>query len=218
MPKKLFLTLWAGLLLFTGASLLEAEELNLPAPRLSGPLSLEEAILHRRSERDFKDTPLKLEHISQLLWAGQGITDTAFNFRAAPSSGALYPLSLLVAKSDGVFKYFPGENKLRKITREDKRPSLVRAALGQSFIGEAPVVVIITGSPDKSREKYGLRGDRYVFIEAGHVAENICLQATALGLGSIAVGSFWDDVVASALECPPLEAPIYLIPVGYLNP
>ena len=193
-----------------------AQEIKLPSPILKGAISLEESILHRRSQRSFQPIELSLEQISQLLWSGQGITDNDFDFRTAPSAGSIYPLQVLLAKADGVYKYVPQGHKLLKISDKDKRASLVRASIGQGFIGEAPVDIIITGLFDKTRAKYGMRADRYVFMEAGHAAENICLQATAMGLGSVVVGSFWDDVISATLELGELD-PIYIIPIGYVK-
>lgn len=191
--------------------------INLPAPKSRGKVTVEEAVQGRRSYREFHPNELNQEQISQLLWSGQGITDNDFDLRAAPSAGALFPLQLLLSKKDGLYRYVPQGHKLLKMSGEDKRPSLVRAALGQKFLGDAPCVVVITALFDKSRSKYGMRGDRYAFMEAGHAAENICLQAVALGLGSVVVGSFWDNAIAAALELPAGETPVYMIPVGYIK-
>ncbi|MFA4844848.1 MAG: SagB/ThcOx family dehydrogenase [Candidatus Margulisiibacteriota bacterium] len=187
----------------------------LPEPKLIGKMTVEESIFRRRSERSFLPNELTLEQISQLLWAGQGVTDKTWGFRAAPSAGALYPLYLYVVKKDGVFQYLPDGHKLKQLKTEDIRPSLVRASLGQNYISEAPVVIIVCGNFRISEAKYGQRSYRYVNMEVGHVAENIQLQAVALGLVSLPVGAFWDDVVAKALELPETQDPFYIIPIGY---
>jgi SagB-type dehydrogenase family enzyme len=161
---------------------------------------------------------LTIEQLSQLLWSGQGITDKNWGFRAAPSAGSLYPLYLYVVKKDGVFQYLPDGHKLKQIKTEDIRPSLVRASLGQNYIGEAPVDIIVCGNFRICEAKYGQRSYRYVNMEVGHVAENIHLQAIALGLVSLPVGAFWDDVVAKALELPETQDPFYIIPIGYQGP
>lgn len=192
--------------------------IKLPEPKSIGKMSVEEAILRRRSERSFQPAELTAEQISQLLWAAQGITDKSWGFRAAPSAGALYPLYLYILKSDGVFQYIPDGHKLVQISAEDRRPSLVRASLGQTYIGEAPLVIVIAGNFRITEAKYGQRSYRYVNMEVGHVAENIHLQAVAMGMVSVPIGAFWDDVVAKTLELPETQDPYYIVPVGYLKP
>ena len=194
-----------------------AEQIELPRPKLSSKVSLEEALSRRRSERSYKENELSLEQISQLLWAGQGITDNEFGFRAAPSAGSLYPISLYLVKKDGVFRYIPDGHKLVRLMDEDLRPSLNRAALGQTYIREAPIDIVIAGNFKITQAKYGARAFRYVCMEIGHVAENITLQAVALGLDSVTVGAFWDDVIKKTMNIPDNQEPLYIIPVGYKN-
>lgn len=194
-----------------------AKTINLPRPKIRGKMTLEEAIFRRRSERSYEDKELTMEQLSQLLWSAQGITDKTFGFRTAPSAGALYPLFIYVVKKDGVFHYLPNEHKLIQLSNEDKRPSLVRASLGQSFIREAPVDIVIAANYKITEAKYGARTFRYVCMEVGHVAQNIHLQAVALGLASVPVGAFWDDVVKTTLDLPESQDPLYIIPVGYVK-
>lgn len=194
------------------------KEIKLPPPKYSGKTSVEETLLRRRSYRSYHPNQLTKEQISQILWAGQGITESTWEWRTAPSAGAIYPLTLYLVNKDGVYEYFPKLHKLVLVTKSDKRPELVRCSLGQSFIGEAPVVIVIAADFQKNKPKYGSsRGIRYVYMEAGHAAQNIHLQAVALGLGSIPVGAFWDAVAQSALGISKDMDPIYLIPVGYPN-
>ena len=194
-----------------------AKTIDLPKPKVTSKVSLEETIIKRRSERSFEDKEIGMEALSQILWAAQGITNNEYGFRAAPSAGALYPLTLYVAKKDGVFRYIPDNHKLLEISNEDKRPSLVRASLSQSFIREAPVDIIIAGNFAITQAKYGARAFRYVCVEIGHVAENIHLQAVALGLSSVPIGAFWDDVIKKNLKLPDNQDPLYIIPIGYLR-
>jgi len=200
------------------ACLAKAEEkIGLPTAKGYGKMSLEESLYRRRSIRSFQSRELTNKQLAQLLWAAQGITDSHYKFRTAPSAGAKYPLTVYVAKRDGLFKYLPNEHKLVKVSSDDKRPSLVRSSLGQSFIREAPVVFIIAANFRISQDKYGPRAFRYVFMEIGHVAQNIHLQAVTLGLGSVPVGAFWDDVVRKTLELPDELDPLYMIPIGYIK-
>jgi len=189
--------------------------INLPKPKSSGKVSIEETIKMRRSVRSYYDKGLTDQQISQLLWAAQGITDDSFNFRAAPSAGAIFPLTIYVVRKDGVFKYNPLGHKLTEHLSGDLRPSMLRASLGQTCIKEAPVSFVITANGYKMREKYGGRSYRYICMEVGHAAENLQLQAISLGLSSVPIGSFWDDVIAKTLNIPPDEEPLYIIPVGY---
>lgn len=209
----------SAILVIAASASLAVREIELPLPNLLGKTSLEESIFRRRSERSFQDKALSRHQLAQILWAAQGITDTTYGFRAAPSAGALYPLYIYVATKDGVFRYVPKEDghKLVEISNQDKRPSLARASLGQSFIQDAPLNIIIAANFAISQAKYGPRAFRYVCMEIGHVAENIHLQATAMGLGSVAIGAFWDDVIRTTLEIPDMQDPLYIIPVGYIK-
>ncbi|MDD4178728.1 MAG: SagB/ThcOx family dehydrogenase [Candidatus Margulisbacteria bacterium] len=216
MLKKL-IALFICMICFIGITEAARKTIKLPDPKLIGKMSVEESIYRRRSERSFQAQDLSLEQVSQLLWSAQGITEKTWGFRAAPSSGALYPLTLYIIKSDGVFSYVPDEHKLVQISEEDKRPSLVRASLGQAYISEAPLVIVIAGNFRIVEAKYGQRSYRYLNMEVGHVAENIHLQAVSLGLVSVAIGAFWDDVVAKILELPDTQDPFYIIPVGRLK-
>ncbi|MFA6548565.1 MAG: SagB/ThcOx family dehydrogenase [Candidatus Margulisiibacteriota bacterium] len=203
------------LVIAIGGSVLSARIINLPPPKTQGNISIEQSIAQRRSEREFDEREISLEQLSQILWAAQGITDNSFGFRAAPSAGALYPLTFYVTKKDGVFRYVPDGHKLVELSNTDVRPQLLRASLGQNYIREAPVDIIIAANFAITQAKFGQRAFRYVCMEVGHAAENIHLQAVALGLVSIPVGSFWDDVIRSDLSIPDTQDPLYIIPVGY---
>ncbi|MBN3033286.1 MAG: SagB/ThcOx family dehydrogenase [Candidatus Saganbacteria bacterium] len=213
--SALLLVLLGGLALAEGKPL---KTINLPEPKLLGKMTVEEALFRRRSERSFLPNELTLDQLSQLLWAAQGITEKTWGFRAAPSSGSLYPLTIYLAKSDGVFRYVPDGHKLVQTGDQDVRSSLTRAALGQDFISQAPAVFVIAGNFRIVETRYGQRSYRYLNMEIGHVAENIELQAVALGLVSVPVGSFWDNVVAKTLGLPETQDPFYIVPVGYLKP
>jgi SagB-type dehydrogenase family enzyme len=188
---------------------------QLPPPALQGAMSLEEAIAQRRSCRQFTDEPLTLAQLSQLCWAGQGITDSKGRFRAAPSAGALYPIELYIVTAAGVDHYEPADHRLRQHLAGDRRQALQQAALGQDAIGNAPACVAITAVVQRSARKYGARAERYCFIEAGHVAQNILLQATVLGLAGTPMGAFEDAKVAKVLKLPADQRVLYLLPLGH---
>jgi len=189
--------------------------INLPAPNLKGKISLEETVAERRSKRRYLQRSLSPEQIGQLLWAAQGITEKKRSYRAAPSAGATYPLETYTVTAEGVYRYLPREHKLGLIKEGDLRDSLTQAAWGQSFISEAPLNIVLTAVYSRTTGTYGQRGIQYVHIEVGHVAENIHLQAVALGLGSVPVGAFSDEAVKKVLGLDRNEQPLYIIPVGY---
>jgi SagB-type dehydrogenase family enzyme len=191
-----------------------ARTLALPPPSERAGLSLNEAIARRRSIRQYAARDLTLHEIGQLLWSAQGMTSSVWHFRASPSAGALYPLELYVALRDGVFHYRPGSHELAALSPADVRTELEHAALDQSCVGSAPCVIIVAGVLRRSTRKYGDRGVRYVHMEAGHAAQNILLQAAALGLGSVPVGAFEDERVAQLLKLDRGEQVLYLLPVG----
>lgn len=187
----------------------------LPPPAYTGSLALEEVLARRRSVRTFDDTPLTAAELGQLLWAAQGISGEG-GFRTAPSAGALYPLEVYVATAEGVFHYEPQGHRLRVVSGENRRPALYEAALRQDAVRQAPAVFVIAAVYERTAAKYGAeRSPRYVHLEAGHAAQNLLLQAVALGLGAVPIGAFHDEQVQEALGLPPDHEPLYLIPVGH---
>lgn len=192
---------------------------KLPEPRLKSPTSLEEALSKRRSVRSFTGAPLKLEEVSQLLWAAQGTT-SATGGRTAPSAGGLYPLEVYLVAGNvdglgaGVYKYKPQTHELMMLGNRDIRQALAEAALNQSSVKDGAIDIVIAGVYERTTVKYGNRGVRFVHLEAGQAAQNVCLQATALDLGTVTVGAFSDDKVKSVLAMPQEETPLYIMPVG----
>lgn len=191
------------------------EIIQLPEPRRKGAVSVEETMSLRRSVRQYSDRSLTLDQISQLLWSAQG-TRAGRRKRTVPSTGGLYPLELYAVMGDGIFHYDPYAHSLALIRRGDQRADLCRASLDQEFILQAPLTVAITAVYERISVKYGReRGPRYVYMEVGHAAQNLALQAVALGLGSVPVGAFDDSLVKAVLGVPQDHEPLYLLPVGY---
>ncbi len=198
------------------------EGLRLPPPRKLTSLSVEEAILLRRSVREYLREGLSIDEVSMLLWAAQGVTDVFRGFRAAPSAGATYPLNTYLVVGDkcvrelpaGVYAYIPENHSLRTRFEGDVRDELADAALGQPWIREAPVTIAFTAVFERTTGRYGRRGVRYVYIDTGHAAQNVYLMATALGLGTVGVGAFIDEEVSKVLKLSSSESPVYLMPVG----
>jgi SagB-type dehydrogenase family enzyme len=185
--------------------------IKLPQPDIHGSIMLEKAISQRRSCRDYLPEPLTLMQIGQLCWAAQGQMG---RFRTVPSAGATYPLEVFVATFDGLFHYLPDRHSLEELTDKDLRGKLAAAAWGQEFIMQAGATFVLAAEFERTTGRYGGRGIRYVYMEAGHAAQNIHLEAEALELGSVAVGAFDDDAVSRVLSLPKELEPIYMIVVG----
>lgn len=188
--------------------------LALPPPATTGTVSLEEALAGRRSRREFAPEPLSTAEVGQLLWAAQGVTETGGAGRTAPSAGGTYPLEVFALTEGGLFHYAAGEHALETLGPEDLRAALAEAALGQEWVRNGPLVLVIVGVTGRTAERYGERAERYVALEAGHAAQNVLLQAAALGLAGVPVGAFRDEEVQALLGLPEGWAPLYLIPVG----
>lgn len=195
-----------------------AQGVNLPRPPAAGAMSLEEALARRRSVREFAPGELTLAEISQLVWAAQGVT--APERRTAPSPGATYPLEVYLVVGEvnslaaGVYRYDPGPHRLELVADGDIRVPVADAAVGQTWISKAAIVVVLAAVFERTTARYGKRGERYVYVEAGHAAQNLLLQAVALGLGARPVGAFNDLGVSRLLLLPDGETPLYIIPVG----
>ncbi len=208
---------------FSGGKAMQNQEqtrvIELAQPRTESSVSLEAALQQRRSIRSFQEKSVSLAAISQLLWAAQGITHRS-GLRTAPSAGALYPLEVYVVAGNveglaaGIYHYRPRQHVLVKITAGDHRQDLSRDALRQTAISNAPLSFVIAGIPGRTTGKYGDRGMRYVSMEAGHAAQNLCLQAVALELGSVVIGAFSDREVGNMLQLGKEGVVLYIIPVG----
>ncbi len=196
--------------------------IHLPSPSQKGGMPLAEAIAKRRSVRDFTRQPISQLQLSQILWAAQGITGTRGRYRAVPSAGATCPLEIFVVCGTGgveeidagIYHYNIDSHSLTLHHEGDVRLALARAALNQEFIYEAPVDIVICAIFERMGLRYGGRGERYVYIEVGHAGQNIYLQATALGLATVAVGAFHDEPVREVLRLDKQYKPLYIMPVG----
>lgn len=216
---KIFIFIALAALFFTSredVAMAKAKEIQLPQPAIKGKISLEEAIVKRRSWRSFRPEELSMTEMGQLFWAAQGVTEKrgSYSFRAAPSAGALYPIEIYALTKDRVYHYLPWKHAVEVLRENDLRNDLARAALGQSAVSQAPLDIVICAVYERTISKYGERGVRYVYMEAGHVAQNIQLMAVCLGLGSVPVGAFDDHKVKALLNLDKNTEPLYIIPVG----
>jgi SagB-type dehydrogenase family enzyme len=198
----------------------DAERIALPDPHGYRGLSLEETVEARRSVRNYAAEPLSPEELSRLLHAAQGITDRR-GLRAAPSAGALYPIELYAAVHNvaglepGLYHYAMREHELELLRREDLSTTVTRAGLGQTFLGQAGVCLVLSAVFQRTRWRYHERTYRYVMLEAGHVAQNVYLAAASMGLGACAVGAFFDDEFDELLGLDGVEeAVLYTLSVG----
>jgi len=182
--------------------------IQLSPPKLKGILSFEEALARRRSVRQYANRALGLPMIGQLAWAGQGITDPKSGLRTAPSAGALYPIDLYFATAEGLFVYSPQQHTLEQTLTNDIRGSL-------AGVPPAPLDIIIAGSSKKLTQRFRDKSKNYMLLEAGHIAQNIQLQAVCLGLGSVTVGGISSRDVVRACRLPKNTEAIYVISIGY---
>ncbi len=193
------------------------EEIKLPSPDFKGKMSVEEALKSRRSVRSYRQVPLTLKELSQILWATDGKT-AEWGGRTAPSAGATYPLEIYVVVGNveglkpGLYHYEIDSHSLTMVKEGDLRVELSKAALNQLSIRIAPITIIISGIFERTTKRYGKRGERYVYMEVGHCGQNIHLQAESLGLGTVMIGAFEDDKVKNVLGIK--ENVFYLCPVG----
>jgi len=190
------------------------------SPKTCGTVSVEEALANRRSHRNFREDAISADQLLQILWAAYGITSPG-GLRTTPSAGALYPLEIYAVVGNtegiepGVYRYIADGHTLVRTVDSDVRRKLCEAALNQKMVAKAPASVFFSTVFSRMTKQYGERGVQYVYVEVGHAAQNVYLQAEALGLGTCAIGAFTDSVVKKILNLPAKEEPLYLMPIGY---
>ncbi|MDK2781391.1 MAG: hypothetical protein PWR13_419 [Archaeoglobi archaeon] len=198
---------------------MSSERILLPEPEVSGLMSVETALMRRRSIREYSDEPLSLREISQILWSAQGVKEGGR--RTSPSAGATYPFEIFAAVREveelaaGIYHYDPFEHAIRMVRRGDFSKELQRACLNQRWVGEASANLVLVAHYERTTRYYGERGIRYVHMEAGHIGQNIYLQATAMNLGTVAIGAFHDHEVAEIIGTK--GSPLYVFPLGRLR-
>ncbi len=178
---------------------------------------LEDCLASRRSIRDYTSDSLTLQQISNLLWAAQGVTDTSMGLRTAPSAVRTYPLEIFMVSSQGVFNYRPKGHELITLKKGDFRSDFAKACFNQPAVKKAPVSIVITAAPERTSAKFGDMAMRFILLEAGHVAQNILLEAAALGLASVPMCAFSEEQVSKVLGLEEMKekiVPLYVLPVG----
>jgi len=192
--------------------------IQLNEPTLQGVMSLEETLANRRSVRRFDGKALKQSQISQLAWAGQGITEPEAGLRTAPSAGATYPIELYFVTEDGLFVYQPQQHSMEQITEQDIRNDLAATISTPEVVANAGCNIVIAGSSRKVATQFRDKAKTFMLLEAGHIAQNIHLQAVSLGLGSVAIGNFDSRNLDRVCRLQRNLEPIYIICVGYQAP
>ncbi|MBD3425929.1 MAG: SagB/ThcOx family dehydrogenase [Candidatus Omnitrophica bacterium] len=201
----------------------EAETTSLPSPEPPENLDFHNVVKTRKSERDFTDEPLSLQEVSYLLWASTGLSreEHGYEFRTAPSAGALYPIETYIASNNisdntpGIYHYSVQDHKLELLNKGDMRQKTADAALGQGMCARAAVIFMWTAVFQRSKWKYGQRAYRYVYLDAGHIAAQLSLAAVSLGLGSCQIGALFDDEVNGLLGVDGKEESVlYMSAVG----
>jgi SagB-type dehydrogenase family enzyme len=217
---SLAMALWFTLMNLTAG--LGAEAIKLPAPAKKGAVSVEEALAGRRSTRKFGNRALELAQISQLLWAADGINHPEGK-RTAPSGRGAYPIDLYLVVGErgvnnlapGVYRYVVADQALELMAKGEFRPAVVKACNSQVWIGEAPVIVVITGDIMRSEAKNGAQAPLFTHVEAGFIGQNIFLQAGAMNLGAGVAGGLKEKPLAQALKLPESNVPFLVMPVGH---
>lgn len=188
--------------------------------------SIEEALLLRRSVRDFVTQSISINDLSQILWACYGLSSGIRKLKTTPSAGATYPLDIYVAVKEssvrvsdvefldaGIYRYDPERHSLRLVKKGDYSRFLMDACLSQRWVRDAVFNLILVAVFERTTSYYGDRGMRYVWIEVGHAAQNVYLEAVALGLGCVAIGAYYDDKVAEIVGAKE-GIPAYVLSIG----
>lgn len=192
----------------------------LPEPKLKGTMSVEEAIFTRRSQRAFLDKPLTLSQLSQMLWAAQGVTDKTGK-RTTPSSREVYPYTIYVvaknvgALSPGLYEYLPKENALGDMGLANAGQIFNNAGVEETAKG-SPVVFILAAAFDKGLQQMPKGTTASVYLEGGHIGQNLYLEAQSLKLGMVVQGGI--GKAHSELKLDPAETIVYVVPIGYPAP
>lgn len=201
---------------------------KLPGPETGVGKSLWQSLRERKSVRNYTGERLTPEEVGQLLWAATGANRVTargdFYFRTAPSAGGLYPIETYIQInrvkdfSPGIYHYSVPKHGLYLLAEGDFGPALAGAALDQNMVKNAGVNFLWTAVTSRTFWKYGQRGIRYIYMDAGHAGQNLYLAATALNLGCCAIGAFFDDEVNRLLGLDGEdETIVYMASVGRVN-
>lgn len=199
-------------------------DIELPEPVRTGGPGLWQALRDRRSVRHYAGRPIELEALSQLLWAAAGPASKAPGgriLRTAPSAGARYPVEIYAIANrvqglrSGLYHYKYSSHVLTPLAYGDLGLAAAAAAMGQDACRQASVVFVFTVVFDRTVERYHERALRYLFLDAGHVAQNLALAAAGIGCGTCMIGAFLDDQLCELVRADgQQEAAVYMIAAG----
>jgi len=190
-----------------------AQTIKLPQPTFDSSTSVEKALKERRSIRAYKSESLSIETISQLLWAAQGITEPSRGLRTAPSARASYFIEIYLVAGNvtgiapGMYKYQPRTHEITLVSPGNIK-DILYTAVGQNPIKSAPAALLFTGHSTRSTNP------AWMYLEVGHAAQNVFLQAVSLNLGTVVMAGFRPEEVKKVLKIPGDEMPVYVMPVG----
>jgi len=202
----------------------DSEKVKLPSPESKDRTSLDDCLKRRKSVRSYSEEPVSQEQLSYLLWAAAGIQrrEREHEYRTAPSAGALYPVETYLIVNNveklerGLYHYDVRMHALEVLKLEDLAEEIVSAALGQEMCSDAAVVFVWTAVFNRSKWKYKQRAYRYVYVDVGHMGQNLALAAAGMGLGSCQVGAFFDDEVNGIIDVDGIEeSSVYMSVVGH---
>jgi len=186
---------------------------QLPPPRTLGSVSVEEALHRRRSRRDFSGAPLSWDELGQILWAAHGVTGPDGR-RTAPTAGNTNPHEAYAITPEGAFRYDGASHSLEALDNADLRAPLSAVTRSDEHLLKAGAIIVLAVFPARTADRYPERVDRYVAMGLGHAAQNVLLQAEALGLCAYPVGAHDPEEVARLLRLPDGCVPLYMVPVG----
>ncbi len=203
----------------------DGARVELPAATAAaGAMTVHDAMERRMSLREYADAPLSLAEFSYLLWATQGVRRTVpgrATFRTVPSAGArhAFETAVLVNRIEdlapGLYQYLALEHALMRLDAKSPTERLTDACLGQGFVASSAATFVWVAIRERMSWRYGERGLRYLFLDAGHVCQNLYLAAEAIGAGACAIGAYDDAQVAELLGLDGVERfAVYLSAVG----
>jgi SagB-type dehydrogenase family enzyme len=196
-----------------GQSVPSGAQIKLPEPKYDGAVSVEKALKERHTVRVYKEAALSMSDVSQILWAAQGITESGRGLRTAPSARAQYFLTVyffagnVTGLKPGMYRYIPAGHMLETVAEGDSKGKLYKAA-GQSAIQKAPAALVIAGAKGRAKN------ESWMYLEAGHAAQNIYLQGVSLGIGTVVMAGFDADATGKAVNLPANEKVLYVMPIG----
>jgi SagB-type dehydrogenase family enzyme len=205
---------------------LDCPQITLPGPENDRSLKLNEILEWRKSIRFFNKQPLSIKDLSYLLWASTGIQriQQQWEFRTAPSAGALYPIETYIIINNveslepGLYHYSIQLHNLEQLKIQVLGEQAADIALSQEMVAESSAIFVWTAMFERSKWKYKQRAYRYVFLDAGHIAAQFSLAAVDLGLGSCQIGAFYDNELNQLLGIDGIqESAIYMSVVGHYN-